>query len=139
VKDHIDNAIIGALLEGAEAGTDPRPLVFATGCSHGETLQRYLELRRTVGPIPEEWLHIESPLHWLVDRHAAMKADLLADVERFRRRTARRLLGTAEDGTGKGSIIRGSRCVDISRLPIYIKCLPFRLSLMARGGGPWNA
>jgi len=87
VKDHIDNAIIGALLEGAEAGERiPVRWYLLPVVRMVKLYSVILNSMGTVGPIPEGMSSTSSLRYtWLVDRHAAMKADLLADVERFRR------------------------------------------------------
>lgn len=87
LKDHIDNAIIEALLEGAEAGERiPIRWYLLPIARLAKLYSVILNSLGKVGPIPEGMSPASSLRYtWLVDRHASMKACLLDDVERFRR------------------------------------------------------
>jgi len=87
LKDHIDNAIIEALLEGAEAGERIPVRWYLLPLARIVKLYSViLNSLGMVGPIPEGMSAASSLRYtWLVDRHTTMKASVLADVERFRR------------------------------------------------------
>lgn len=86
LQDHIDNAIIEALLEGAEAGERIAVRWYVLPIARVVKLYSViLNCIGKVGPIPEGMSSTSSLRYtWLVDRHATMKASVLADVERFR-------------------------------------------------------
>jgi hypothetical protein len=87
LKDHVDNAIIEALLEGAEAGERiPIRWYLLPIARLAKLYSVILNSVGWTGPIPEGMSSTSSLRYtWLVDRHATMKASVFADVERFRR------------------------------------------------------
>ena len=84
--DHVDNAVIDAMLEGAEQGDtieyDYRYLPVA------RLMKAYSALLNSLGrhgPVPEGMAATTAlRSQWLSERHAAIKADVLRQVEAFR-------------------------------------------------------
>jgi len=87
LKDHVDNAIIESLLEGAEAGEKiPVRWYLLPVVRIVKLYSVVLNMLGKEGPIPEGMSATSSLRHlWLVGRHETMRGLVLADVERFRR------------------------------------------------------
>jgi hypothetical protein len=87
LKDHIDNAIIESLLEGAEAGESiPVRWYLLPGVRLIKFYSQVLNMLGREGPIPEGMSPTASLRHiWLVGRHESMKRSVVAEVEKFRR------------------------------------------------------
>lgn len=85
-NDHVDNAVIDAMLEGAEHGNeidyDYRYLPVARMM---KAYSRLLNVFGRHGPVPEG-MGATTALRsrWLEEQHAAIKAEVLADAEAFR-------------------------------------------------------
>lgn len=87
LKDHVDNAIIESLLEGAEAGEKiPVRWYLLPVVRVVKLYSVVLNMLGKEGPIPEGMSATSSLRHlWLVGRHETMRGLVWADVERFRR------------------------------------------------------
>ena len=85
-QDHVDNAVIDAMLEGAERGDvvdyDYRYLPFARVMKAWSSM---LNAAGRPGPVPEG-MGATTALRskWLADRHAAIRAGVLEQAEAFR-------------------------------------------------------
>jgi hypothetical protein len=87
LKDHIDNAILESLLEGAEAGEQiPVPWYKLPFARVMKLYSACLNLLGRIGPVPEGMSATSGLRHvWLGDRHETMKAAVDRDVEAFRK------------------------------------------------------
>jgi hypothetical protein len=87
LKDHIDNAVIDALLEGAEAGERiPVRWYLLPVTRVVKFYSIVLNLMGKVGPIPEGMASTPALRHlWLVGQHDRMRNGILRRVEKFRR------------------------------------------------------
>jgi hypothetical protein len=87
LKDHVDNAILESLLEGAEAGDEIPVRWYLLPVVRGVKLySSVLNLLGKIGPIPEGMSATSSLRHlWLVDRHEAMREVVNREVLTFRR------------------------------------------------------
>jgi hypothetical protein len=87
LKDHVDNAIIDAMLEGAEAGERiPVRWYLLPLARVVKFYSLALNLMGKVGPIPEGMGSTSALRHlWLVRQHDRMREGILRGVERFRR------------------------------------------------------
>jgi hypothetical protein len=85
LKEHIDNAILESLLEGAEAGDQMVVRWYMLPLARAVKLySSVLNLFGNIGPIPEGMSATSSLRHlWLVDRHELMKGVMDRDVETF--------------------------------------------------------
>ncbi len=87
LKDHVDNAITDALLEGAEAGEKiPVRWYMVPVARMVKFYSSLLNLMGKIGPIPEGMSAASALRHqWLVDRHNLMREGVLRGVDEFRR------------------------------------------------------
>ena len=86
LDDHVDNAVIDAMVEQAESGSalghDAAMLPFAR---LAKAYSVVLELFGAEGPVPEGMsATVALRARWLAQRHGAIKAAVLAELERTR-------------------------------------------------------
>ncbi len=84
--DHVDNAVIDAMLEGAESGDEldyEYPMLPVARLAKSYSV--LLNLFGSAGPVPEGMSATRAlRAEWLSGRHAALKSGVMARVEAFR-------------------------------------------------------